>query len=299
VIRHAITEAALRAAIEREQPGWLDKAATRTARLVADGRYHEDTVEGAPRPSWSKIKGAYRTLQGDKCAYCEKLVGADYASVEHDVEHYRPKRETTGWGPRSRPKRPALGVTSRKGRAAGYFWLAYEPLNYCTSCKTCNSTLKSTRFPILGRAGAPSDTPAALQDSERPLLPYPLSDIDDDPEEIVRWSGLVARSTGDTETRRVRGKATIAFFALNGRRDLQHGRALQLVAVWRKLEVAFDTSRPPAERTAAADYVDAYVANDKQPHAACMRAFVRLARSDRGKAEALITAIDDFLVSIS
>lgn len=31
-------------------------------------------------------------LQHSKCGYCEKwLEGSDYGTIEHDMEHYRPK----------------------------------------------------------------------------------------------------------------------------------------------------------------------------------------------------------------
>lgn len=298
MIRYAVTVGDLHAAIEGEKPGWLDKAAKRTELLVTDNRFHEDTVDNYPKPSWSDIKGAWRTLQGDKCAYCEKLVGTEYASVEHDVEHYRPKKKSTGWYRNSKPPKPALRVATTKGRGDGYFWLAYAPLNYCTSCKTCNSTLKRTRFPILGTVGSPGDDVPTLMATERPLLPYPIGDIDDDPEEIIQWEGMVPKHTGSTPERRVRGKGTIAFFDLAGRTDLLRGRAVALSLIWRKLEVELDATRPASERDTAREWVDTYVASPKRPHVACLRSFVRLARSNDARARELMAAIDAFLLSV-
>ena len=59
-----------------------------------------------------------------------------------------------------------------------------------------------------------------------------------------------------------------------------------------------DSARPASERTAARAYVDTYIASPKRPHAACMRAFVVLARTNPTYARQLIDTIDAYLLSI-
>ena len=80
-------------------------------------------------------------LQRHKCVFCERQLG--HGAIEHDLEHFRPKGSTAPWSPMALPTH---GVGA--GRAEGYWWLSYDLGNYAASCKFCNSTLKSNRFPI-------------------------------------------------------------------------------------------------------------------------------------------------------
>ena len=93
MIRYQITETELRDAIESEKPGWLARAQTRTDRFIAAGKYDESSG------IWSEIKRVYMDLQHDKCAYCERQLaaGEDGGTIEHDVEHYRPKNSVPVW----------------------------------------------------------------------------------------------------------------------------------------------------------------------------------------------------------
>lgn len=103
---------------------------------------------------WSALKDHLQDLFNDKCAYCD----AKFLSVAYgDVEHYRPKGEVT-----EDPSHP------------GYYWLAYEPLNYLPSCQKCNQgTAKKNQFPIKGQRAR---TPSEPLDAEEPLLLHPLFD---------------------------------------------------------------------------------------------------------------------------
>lgn len=301
MIRYPITETALRQRIDTAAPGWLAKAADRTAVLVQDQSFHKDKRTRADGstisvPNWSAIKSVYRDLQGHSCAYCEKPMAIDYGSIEHDVEHYRPKSAVGSWGKRGDIPRPRLGFQIRKGRPQGYYWLAYEPLNYCASCKTCNSTLKHTRFPTLAAPGSPPETPRELGD-ERPLLLYPIGHLDQDPEAVIQWAGTVATWSGTSGETEKRAKANIEFFQLNRREDLARGRASEIVAAWRYLERERDVSLSSAERQCARDAVDNLRANIQRPHAACLRAFIDLARSDWTEASRQFAPIETLHLS--
>lgn len=122
MIRYDIAPDELLRRIEEHVPGWLKRAATRTERFRKAGRYDEKSG------IWSEIKDVYRDLQGDKCAFCERqLAGKPYGSIEHDVEHYRPKSSVRVWPP---VEAPAYDFPTGHASEAGYYLLAYHPLNY-------------------------------------------------------------------------------------------------------------------------------------------------------------------------
>ncbi len=101
---------------------------------------------------WSEVKPVYMSLQRDKCAYCErKLASADFGgTIEHDLEHFRPKSSARPWPTTAISRERGLVYTFPTGKhhASGYYWLAYHPLNYCVACKKCNTPLKLDFFPI-------------------------------------------------------------------------------------------------------------------------------------------------------
>jgi|SRR5262245_654869 len=181
MIRYPITLAELAARVDSERPGWQGRARDRTDGFIAAGQYSESSG------SWSEIKAVYMTLQHDKCLYCErKLASPPYGTIEHDLEHFRPKSRVRAWPPESSP----FTFTFRTGAASatGYFWLAYHLFNYGTACKACNSPLKSDYFPVpAGRGNVPAD-PAALTAAEAPFLIYPIGDMDEDPETLMSES---------------------------------------------------------------------------------------------------------------
>ncbi len=286
MIRIRVQETELRQEITDLVPDWLVRTEARTRTLLAEGAYREEFEPDEDRISWSEIKPVYRRLQGDKCIYCEKPLEApehDYdpiGAVEQDIEHYRPKAKTIRWRRRSKYPDQTVTFPTTTGRTEGYFWLAFEPMNYCASCKVCNSTLKGNRFPILGTPGDPLDDPAVLQAAERPLLFYPLSDIDEEPADHLTFTGyLVAPRPGIADDRRA--KANIAFFLLNQRPLLQKGRASEILLAWTLLEEEQD-----GDATATAR-LDRMIEDDQRPYAACSRAFVALARANPATARLL------------
>src|SRR5262249_17336441 len=119
---------------------------------------------------WGRVKPVYRTLQFNKCAYCEREMPASVAdtdfdpgSREHDVEHFRPKGRVRKWPTPKLIKAMdldfgnlPLGAESKKG----YYLLAYQLFNYATACATCNQSLKSDYFPIAGTRDFASDDPS-------------------------------------------------------------------------------------------------------------------------------------------
>lgn len=279
MIRYAISLEELRIRIEAEAPGWLGLAAQRTDRFRRAGRY--DEVSGI----WSRIKAVYMRLQHCKCAYCERRLAAEDfgGAIEHDLEHYRPKGPVPAW--------PSERIAAERGISyrfatgtpfpEGYHLLAYHILNYATACKKCNSPLKASFFPVSGPRGAQSDDPASLR-GEAPFLPYPLGDLDDDPEEILTFDGInpVPRVRRGPRSRRAR--VTIDFFELDEREELWQGRAGVIV----KLFLALRVQEEATDRRAL-DIASRAVATLLSPageHTNCARSFRRLYDRDRTRA---------------
>lgn len=297
MIRYAVSRAELLALIERERPGWLGRAAARTAGFRQAGKFSDKS------PIWSEIKGVYIRLQGGgKCAFCErKLESEAYGRIEFDVEHFRPKSKVRAWNV---PKALAdLGVVAAAPPpgAKGYHLLAYAPFNYLVSCKPCNSTLKSDYFPVAGAYDTNGENPAALKSKEKPLLIYPLGTIDDDPERLIRFHGVSPQPVAARRShKRSRALATIAFFRLDdvvGRENLILERAHVIASLCGDLEVLADggsAARVERARALAASRTSPY-----SPHTNCARSFQALFQSDRAAAEALANAAARFLASKS
>lgn len=211
MIAYRITQAELERRIEAASPGWLQKAATRTAGFRQKAFYEESCT------IWSDVKSVYMRLQGEcKCAYCErKLESIDFGKIEQDVEHFRPKGNIKQW---RLPK--SLGELGIKATVVpeedrGYFLLPYHPFNYSAACKPCNTLLKKDYFPIAGEYDLTGDDPAQLHVKERPLLVCPVGDFDDAPEDLIRFYGVSPQAVAQGGYDRERALVTIEFFKLD------------------------------------------------------------------------------------
>jgi hypothetical protein len=164
------------------------------------------------KPTWSKIKPVYTDLQGKKCVFCDlKLLSRGSANA--DLEHFRPKGKIAAW-PRSGSG--SYGVSTGAAQNSGYYWLAYNPFNYASSCKHCNSALKRCAFPILGTRGAPHDSISQLNALEKPLLLFPFGPAGDNPANYLSFIGVVVTpKSGISPEGELRARATIDFFDLN------------------------------------------------------------------------------------
>ncbi len=273
MIRYAVTKQDLEAEIDKESPTWRRRAGRRAKKINAAKAYDEATQ------IWSEIKNVYRRLQNHKCAFCERaLAGEPHGAIEHDIEHFRPKSEVAEWACDDVDKSwHTAGCTS------GYYWLAYDLFNYATSCKTCNSPLKANYFPIAGKAGNEADTIDALNTTEMPLLIYPISDKDVDPEKLIRFNGITAVAIAQDSHSHRRAFVTIGFFRLNSRDELQRERAAVIKLVWDALEKLERANLSLEQRQQARDDLDAYMSCGHQ-HASCARSFVRMYEDDPVKA---------------
>lgn len=288
MIRYPILRDELEQRIRQLSPAWLAKAKKRTEAFRRAGKYDENSS------IWSEIKAVYMALQYNKCAYCEtRLEGGTLGAIQHDLEHYRPKKRVKKWPDPNKPS-PYPFPTGDEW-SEGYFLLAYHPLNYVTACKSCNSPLKANYFPIAHTRGPQSDEPDALR-VEQPYLPYPLSDVDTDPEALLTFDGIVVKPASLQRHEARRGQITIDFFELNGRESLRMGRAEQLQQLWFALLIA---SAPPSPDAAElAQHTIARLTHLASPHCNCVRSFLRLAQQDPTKARAVALAVRDYLDSL-
>lgn len=277
MIRHALDPALLRADIEREDANWFTKAATRIQTFIGLGYFEEASS------IWSKAKPAFMILQSNKCAFCERpFTGPDESRIEMDLEHFRPKGAVAGWTPpeEGRPYAGLLGSPSSNG----YYWLAYDTANYAAACKICNSEYKKAFFPIAGpRCDDPNDTAGLAQ--ELPYLVYPIGTQDDDPEDLITFTGTIARPVEANGRRHARAELMIDFFGLNTRDQLHIQRAETIERFGRALIAVADGSAAQADHT----YV-ALIGNPLIPHAACLRAFKKLWDADEAGARRLYDA---------
>lgn len=284
MIRCAWNEAKALADIAALDANWIQKAATRTAALTAAGRFNETSS------IWSTVKEVFMRLQLDKCAFCERqFENPDYGRIEFDLEHFRPKSAVDAWP--DAKLHPTLSYAFPTGiaGAGGYYWLAYELSNYAASCKVCNSTFKSSYFPIAGdRCTAPSGDLT----SEAPYLCYPIGDGDTDPEKLIGFVATTAVPVGKTKAAKLRGRVIIDFFGLNARLQLHRERARMIALFGGALAARHDARATPTDLLLLGKLKAANL-----PHANCLRSFERLWRRDPAQARQTYDACVAYAVS--
>ena len=298
MIRYSIRPSTWERRVDAASRDWLEKAEERTDRFRVLGRYDEE----GRKSIWSKIKRVYMELQGFKCGFCERgLEKSAFGNIEHDVEHFRPKKSVKLWpSPEQRRERDIrvdqeLGLDLGDEADPGYFLLPYHIENYLISCKTCNSTLKSNGFPIASNRQTGGDTPRDMK-GEKPYLIYPIGAVDTDPKKLIKFEGVVPVPVATRGHARARALVTIDFFELDTREVLLEERAEKILA----LHVALASIDHPDQATADAAriLVNRLTANDR-PHANCAQCHRDLAENDPNRANAIVEAATEFLVGVS
>jgi hypothetical protein len=278
MVRYPVDPQQLIDLITVEKPNWIGRARVRT-QAYAQARDYTGGSE-----FWGEIKDVYIRLQHEKCAYCEtKLQGASYASKVHEVEHFRPKQSVKTWPGTSLTYlanfQPPCAMGT--GSTQGYYQLAYHPFNYAIACTRCNSTLKSNYFPVRGPRDLAADDPSQMA-GERALLVYPVSDIDEDPQELITFDGVLAIPKHKTGAAFERAVTTISFFQLN-HEDLTSRRAEMLGQLWLNLE--FLASSPALGLQRRLNALIDVTCSPQGQFSSCMKAFRALYASDLSKAK--------------
>lgn len=266
MIRYPILESQLRHRVETIRPGWLARAAVRTDSFRQANEYNESSG------IWSEIKSAYMDLQGFKCGFCERMLEKSrYGSVEHDVEHFRPKAKVKKWPSDSEKQERGIDFHFQLGDEAdkGYYLLAYELENYLISCKTCNTRLKANYFPVSSIRSPTGDRSRDLDD-EKPYLVYPIGARDVDPEKIITFRGILPIPVASKGHLRRRAEVTIRFFELDTREVLLEERAETILQLHLALSAV---GHPDALTSRAASTTIDRMVDRRSPHASCARAF--------------------------
>lgn len=274
VIRYPYDAAAVAQAIDAIDANWRRKAGERTDKLIALGRYEESSS------IWSVVKPVFMKLQHDKCIFCElQFEGGQFGPVSWDLEHFRPKSNVAAWPDAGRHPHLSYDRALGDGSAIGYHWLAYELRNYAASCKVCNTSFKSNYFPVTAQRAAAA---GAVEDlaAEDALLCYPLGDLDADPEDLVTFMLTTAVPKHQAGAAALRGRVIIDFFGLNQRDQLHRDRARMIGSVGSLLTQRDQGVATPAMLAVLDRMTDPHI-----PHAACVRAFLRLWDEDRSTAQ--------------
>ena len=295
MIQYPISRSSLENLIEQERPGWLARAASRTAAFKAAGKYEESSS------IWSEVKSVYMRLQHGKCAYCERqLESEEIGKIEHDLEHFRPKKKAKPWRANAELVQEGVSLTQPVAGSSdpGYHLLAYHAQNYCTSCKSCNSALKRDYFPIEGPRNSSGEDPPAMG-TEMPYLVNPVGNFDDSPEDLIGFNGLSPIAKAAAGFQRRRGLVTIKFFRLDDRRRkyLFRERAYLIVSLHSFLQHR-DQNPGTAVGDTYGDLVQTLL-SESSPHSNCARSFNDLYVNRRQDADEIFQLAADYLQSIS
>lgn len=186
----------------------------------------------------------------------------------------------------------STGVAS----ARGYYLLAYNPLNYLISCKSCNTPLKGNYFPVAGKRIVSSDNFERLGE-EHPYLIYPIGNMDEDPEELITFQGVLPIPTRMRGQRHRRAWITIAFFALDIREELIKARARLIQIIWLAYKVLQNQSAN-AEDQADAEKIIKIALSPKSEHTNCARSFYRLCQDNQEQAREFKIRADKILEDV-
>lgn len=298
MIRYPLRPSSWRRQVEAASRGWLDTAAERTARFGVLRKYDEE----GKKAIWSRIKRVYMDLQGFKCGFCERrLEKSAFGNIEHDVEHFRPKKSVKDWPTSGQRRERAIRVDQDLGldlgdaANPGYFLLPYHIENYLISCKTCNSTLKSNAFPIAGERDNEGAAPRDLK-REKPYLIYPIGAVDTDPMKLITFDGILPMPVAKRGHKRARALVTIEFFELDTREVLLEERAERILS----LHVALASEDDPDTGTAAiAQLMVERLTRSDSPHANCARRHRALAGEDPDRANDVAEAALQFLAGVA
>lgn len=294
MIRYPVTRETLEKLITAKSKDWLERAAARTEGFRRDGRYEEESS------IWSEVKPVYMQLQGEgKCAYCERQMEAvDLGLVEQDVEHFRPKGSIKAWKATKSLVDAGVVFSPAPTGGQGYYLLPYHLFNYAASCKPCNSTLKSDRFPIAGKYNVKGTDPAKLK-AEKPYLIYPIGTLDQDPEKLIEFKGASPIPVAKSGHARKRALVTIEFFRLDDpeeRKNLYRDRSILIMALYPLLQ---ETRKgTPGQRAEAKATLQRFL-KPSLKHLNCAKSFARLFAADPVEAEEIYKRAVGLMLTIS
>ena len=114
---------------------------------------------------------------------------------------------------------------------------------------------------------------------ERPFLVYPIGQLDDDPQKLIRFRGILPVPAARSGRRLQRGQVIISFFQLAERDGLLLERSLTIAALHLAL-ISVDLPGDPLSSQLAQQTLRV-LTSDAAAHANCARSFVALWADDR------------------
>lgn len=165
---------------------WI-KRARRRYRTLSSKATHQERAQYLARSNfWTEFKPILIKYYGNLCWYSE----CDLTGAYGDIDHFRPKNRSM-----DENDNPIL--------ADGYWWLAYDYLNYRLSCDICNKAYreggKKDRFPL-----KPGTSPALMPNSDDvPLLLDPCVFQDVELIDCNETGEIVSLSDNDYDEKRI------------------------------------------------------------------------------------------------
>ena len=165
--------------------GWAadaQKAAEDVKRFKDSSRSERNKEIDRHDNIWKSLKPRLKALSDNKCWFCESNETRSVTAVDH----YRPK-----------------GAVKESSSHPGYWWLAFDPMNYRYCCQFCNELRtdrttnitggKSTHFPLLNpdnRVFGPGDLSPEYPELLDPTLESDILLISFDPDGTAqpRWT---------------------------------------------------------------------------------------------------------------
>lgn len=266
MIRYPASTAAIAHLIDARHPAWRARAHDRTLLHRAERRYirkGERLANGRRAIEfWNPMKHVLRTVQFDKCIYCEMQLEGH--RIQWDIEHFRPKDAVAEWH---------YTFPTGDGLDQGYYLLAYDLNNLAVACRVCNTISKRAFFPIAGQRVAHG---ASVADHalEFPYLLYPLGDDSEDPEQHIAFDDVKAVAKNGS----LRGQVCIDLLDLN-REGLQIARARWLTLTFRGV---YESAR--RDETWAIKALSSLL-SEQAPHSSCTKCFYELCQRDAAEAD--------------
>jgi len=157
---------------------WIDRANIVTQQLiVAQDNATRNTIIDNNQDLWSELKNYLATLSHNKCWYTESINPGAHCHVDH----FRPKKEV---------------IDEDGNTTSGYWWLAFDWLNYRFSGPAPNIRKKSYFHVVANRALNYGD----VCENEDILFLDPI-DINDPDELAFTNEGLVKPKSDDIQSR--------------------------------------------------------------------------------------------------
>lgn len=218
------------------------------------------------------------------------------AAYEHDIEHYRPKGAVRQWPTERIARDRDLHYDFPLGdeEPAGYFLLTYVPRNYATACKTCNTVMKGSYFPISGPRGEPSPRVEDYR-PEEPYLLLPIGDQGHNPESVLRFNGVIAVPRFRSGHRHRLARVMIDLFGFNDREELLYERARAITYLYLAHAHATNEGGPlVAEGRRAMEALT----SDAAAHSNCARCYRRLLADDEAGAREIFEAAWEYVEAV-